>query len=274
MIPEIDMNRLSLFLDALGMDEPPMGLYYTNTLPAQGVSPRRQTPLHRLTKDNNQINWNACLLAKVALARKKQCPAFFDAERYGCLGGAFFMGFKPHYESFEPALVSTGIPGKMEGERYADSPRTGKKLYDGFKPPLAGGRVLVIQPLDLFMQGTPPEIVIFFPTRDSLIALNGLTLYITRDPNAVVVPFGMGCAATVSWPRRLALEKQKKAVIGGFDINTTRYLKSGEVSYAVSYDIFLRMLAIWPQSLMSTRSWQRLKKKKNRHTVLKNSSSD
>lgn len=199
------------------------------------------------------------MLSKVRYARRKNCPAFFDREHYGCLGGAFAMGFKSYYEPFEPALISTGIPGQMEGERYMDSPETGKQYYDGFHPPEASGDVLVIQPLGLFNPGQTPEIVLFFPTRKSMIGLNALTVFLTRDPQAVTMPFGMGCSALVSWPRKFGLQGEKKAVIGGFDINCIKYFKKQELSYAVPYELFLQMLEAWPQSMLGTRSWQRLR---------------
>jgi len=126
---------------ALGTTEEPMGIFYTSEKPANGLCPRPQTPLHSLSENGNgEINWNSCVLGKVRRARREKVPAYFDQEHYGCLGGAFFMGFKPCYESFEPALLSTGIPGKMTGEYYVDSPETGRRFYDGFEPPKASSR--------------------------------------------------------------------------------------------------------------------------------------
>jgi len=250
------------FLDVLGLDGPVMGLFYTDQQPGSGISPKPMTPLSQLSPDkDHDVGWKGCVLSKVRSACKKNCPAFFDQEHYGCLGGAFFMGFKSYYEPFEPALISTGIPGQMAGERYVDSPETGKYFYDSFKPPRAGGRVLVVQPLDLFSPDQTPEIVLLFPGRNSLIGLNALTVFVTRNPDAVRMPFGVGCAALVSWPRRFRAGREKVAVIGGFDINGIKYLKSGELSFALPYDLFLQMVAAWPDSMLGTRAWQRLGKK-------------
>jgi hypothetical protein len=38
------MNRL---LEVLGLDEPPMGVFYTDVEPEGGVSPKAQTPVSR-----------------------------------------------------------------------------------------------------------------------------------------------------------------------------------------------------------------------------------
>jgi hypothetical protein len=255
------IKQLTEFLDVLRLNENPMGLFYTDQPPESGASPRRMTSLDQLTREGDHgVSWSSCLLSKIRYARRKNCPAFFDREHYGCLGGAFFMGFKSYYEPFEPALISTGIPGQIEGERYLDSTNTGKQFYDMFKPPEASGKVLVIQPLDQFTARQTPEIVLLFPSRDSLIGLNALTVFITRNPSAVQVPFGMGCAALVAWPRRFRRNGEEIAVIGGFDINCIKYFKAQELTYAVSYDFFLKMLDAWPKSILGTRAWQRLKK--------------
>ena len=255
-------SKVQKFLDVLGIETPAMGLFYTDQPPASGISPKPMKPLEQLSPGrDHDVGWRSCVLSKVRFACRKNCPAFFDQTHYGCLGGAFFMGFKSWYEPFEPALMSTGIPGLMEGERYVDSEETGKRFYDSFKPPKAGGKVLVIQPLDLFSPGQVPELVLLFPKRNSLIGLNALTVFVTRNPDAVKLPFGMGCAALVSWPRRFLAGKDKVAVVGGFDINCIKYLKSGELTFAVSYALFLQMVDAWPDSMLGTRAWQRLGKK-------------
>ncbi len=258
------IEQLTEFLDVLGLSEKPMGLFYTDQPPEFGVSPKRMTSLSVLTPENNQgVGWSSCLLSKIRYARRKNCPAFFDREHYGCLGGAFFMGFKSYYEPFEPALISTGDPGRIEGEQYVDSIETGKQFYDMFNPPAAGGKVLVFQPLEQCTPDQRPEIVLLFPDRDSLIGLNALTVFVTRNPHAVQIPFGMGCAALVSWPRRLRQNGEEGAVIGGFDINCIKYFKSQEFTYAVPYELFLKMLDAWPRSVLGTRAWQRLRKRES-----------
>lgn len=257
------MQDVTMFMEALGLNEDPMGLFYTDQKPAAGISPKRQLSLEQMTPgSNHDVNWSCCMLSKVRYARRKNCAAFFDHAHYGCLGGAFFMGFKSWYAPFEPALISTGIPGQIQGERYLDSAETGRRFYEGFQPPEAGGRVLVIQPLELFTLDQTPEVVLFFPTRDSMIGLNALTVFLTGDPDAVCMPFGMGCASLVSWPRRFSRQGETKAVIGGFDINCIRYLKKQELTYAVPYALFLKMVKTWPDTILGTRAWQRIKQRR------------
>ena len=253
-------ERLEAFMEALGLAEEPVGISYTDKKSAAGFSPKAQTPLSRLPEaSDGEVNWNSCVLGNMRKARRKKIAAYFDQEHYGCLGGAFFMGFKPHYEAFEPSLLSTGIPGKMEGERYVDSPETGRAFYDAFAPPRATAPLLAIQPLSLFKEGEFPEIVVLFPGREALVGLNALTVFLTGDPEAVRIPFGVGCCGMISWPRKYLHQGKKRAVIGGFDINCLKFLKKSELTYSISFGLFLEMLARWPDSVLGTKAWKRQK---------------
>lgn len=254
-------EKIDLFMDALGLAEEPMGIYYTDKKPATGFTPRRQISLSRLPEESDgEMNWISCVLGKVRRARREKVAAYFDHEHYGCLGGAFFMGFKHYYEPFEPALLSTGIPGKFEGERYVDSPEKGKAFYEAFEPPEATAPVMVIQPLSLFKENEHPEIVVFFPDRAAMIGLNALTVFLTSDPESVRMPFGVGCCGMISWPRKYFQQGKRLAVIGGFDINCLKYLKENELTYAVPFELFLEMLEMWPQSMLGTKAWKKIKK--------------
>ena len=144
----------------------------------------------------------------------------------------------------------------MEGERYVDSPETGKVFYEAFEPPKATGPVLLIQPLSLFKNNEQPEIVVFFPNRQTMIGLNALTVFLTSNPEAVRIPFGVGCCGLISWPRKFLLQGKLRAVIGGFDINCIKYLKKNELTYAIPFELFMEMLEKWPQSMLGTRAWK------------------
>lgn len=255
-----DSEKLELFMEALGITEEPMGIYYTDKTPATGFTPKKQISLSRLPEESDgEMNWISCVLGKIRRARREKAAAYFDQEHYGCLGGAFFMGFKSYYEDFEPSLLAAGIPGKMDGEQYVDSPEVGKAFYDAFKPPKATGSVLVIQPLSLFKENEQPELVVFFPDREAMIGLNALTVFLTSDPEAIQMPFGQGCCGLISWPRRLQQEGKTKAVIGAFDINCLKYLKNNELTYTIPFNLFLDMLEKWPRSLLGTKAWKRIK---------------
>jgi len=124
-----DKDAISGFLNAIGYDEEPMGMFFTDQQPAEGFSP---DPMELPTAEreaHNEINWeevfkhHSCVLKNIWLARKKGTAAYFDSERHGCPGAAFYLGFTRPLTEFVVHFVSTGIPGVMENcERYIDSP--------------------------------------------------------------------------------------------------------------------------------------------------------
>ena len=82
------MNRL---LEVLGLDEPPMGVFYTDVEPEGGVSPKAQTPVSREAEEKGEVDWMAvqqnfsCVLGKVWQARKKRTAAQAAALSRGSL---------------------------------------------------------------------------------------------------------------------------------------------------------------------------------------------
>ncbi len=254
-------NNLKRFLDTLGLEEEPMGLYYTDKKPDTGFCPKRQVSVANKEESGGEINWLSCVLSQVRRARMEKSSAYFDAEHYGCLGGAFFIGFKDTYEEFETYLISSGIPGKMDGEQYVRSPEIGRRFYDTFNPPRATARYLVIKPLSLFKEDEQPETVTFFINNEVLSGLHALAVFMTDDIDAVQMPFGVGCCTLVSWPRRFLKEGKKRAVVGGFDALCRKYMRKDEVSYSISFELLLEMLQKWPESVLGTAFWGQVLKK-------------
>ncbi len=255
--------KLDSFLKAIGLEEEPMGIFYTDEKPVEGYTPKKQTPLSKLYENHNEeVSWISCILAKIKIARLKNSTAYFDESHYGCLGGAFFTGLKKTYEEFEIDLISKGIPGKMEGERYVDSRETGRKFYDAFEPPLATAKYLVVKPLSHFKSEQKPELVVFFVKNEILVGLNALTVFLTSDMNSVQTPFGVGCCSLISWPRKFLQQGKNKAVIGCCDVTCRKYLKKDELTFTVPYNLFLRMLTEWENSIINTSWWEKTRKRR------------
>ncbi|MBP1741576.1 MAG: hypothetical protein H6Q48_3869 [Deltaproteobacteria bacterium] len=149
-------NALPRFLDTLGYDEEPMGIFYTNEKPTEGFAPSSLDLPTREKEKTQQINWQAvfgdfsCVIGHIWRARKKKRAAFFDAGHFGCPGGAFFLGFmKPQTETIIH-YVSTGIPGRMEGEHYCDSPDVLRGIFNDLDPRIAPKSFCVVKPLSQF----------------------------------------------------------------------------------------------------------------------------
>ena len=89
------LDRLPQFLDILGLDEAPMGIFYTDKEPVDGFTPKLNDLPTREKEIGNDIDWQrvfgrfSCVLGNIWQARKKKTAAHFSAEQFGCPGGAF-----------------------------------------------------------------------------------------------------------------------------------------------------------------------------------------
>ena len=134
------IKALPRFLEVLGYDEEPMGIFYTDKEQADGFSPKPMELPTRAKEMKDQIDWQAvfgqfsCVIGSIWRARKKKTVAYFDAERFGCPGAAFWLGFmKPQTETIIH-YVSSGVPNQMEGELYCESPDELRRIFDHIDP--------------------------------------------------------------------------------------------------------------------------------------------
>lgn len=125
---ELVEKNLPEFLELLGLTEPPMALFWTDEDP-EGFAPDPGLPPTREREERGEIDWQevfgnfSCVIGHIWRARRKGCAAYFSAERYGCPGGSFFLGFHKPQTNAIINYVSSGTPGWSEGERYCESPR-------------------------------------------------------------------------------------------------------------------------------------------------------
>ena len=258
---------LAEFMDIVGLDEPPMGVFYTDKKPSQGVSPKPQKPISREAEEKGEVDFEAvigqfsCVVERIRQARRKNTAAFFDEERFGCMGGAFYLGFLRPYLNFHPYYISQGIPGFFEGERYAKSPEVAQEFFDYFDPPPARDKYLVVKSIELFEENEIPDVVVFFGRPEVLSGLTALVAFTTSEVEAVKTPFGPGCSGFVSWPYRYLREGKQVAVMGGFDPSCRIYLNTDEITFAVPWDLYNRMLSDWKDSFLNIDPWNQVKKK-------------
>lgn len=261
------MERLKDFLDALGLSEEPMGIYYTADAPPAGISPK---PLDLPTRDKeivNEIDWQtifssfSCVIGNIWRARRKKEAAVFDGKHFGCPGGAFFLGFmKPQTETIIH-YVSSGIPGHLHGELYCESPDELRKIFEYIDPPPSAAAHCVVKPLSLFQGSEKPELVAFFTRPESLCGLHQLAAFVTNDPEVVVSPWGAACAGLITWPMKYLCAGRNKAVLGGWDPSARKFFKTDELSFTIPCDMFFRMLEKFDSSFLATPTWEIVRKK-------------
>lgn len=270
MSEKVNTSDVKDFLEALGLEEEPMGMYYSDGEPEKGIAPKSGLLPTIEMEARGEVDWGAlfgnfsCVIGNIWRARKKKTAAYFDKERFGCLGGAFYLGFLKPQLDFITYYVSTGIPDQMEGEHYLESPEVTRDFFNTIDPPPAPARYCVFAPVTQFKKETPPELVIFFARAEVISGLNQLATFVTNDFEAVYSPFGAGCSNIVTWPLRYLAQGKLKAVLGGWDPSDRKFLKTDEITFTVPFEMFQRMVNRWPESFLTTKTWAMVRKKINR----------
>ena len=194
-------------------------------------------------------------------ARRKKTAAYFDEERFGCPGGAFWLGFMKPQTELIINYVSSGIPNQMAGERYCESPAELSRIFDSIDPIAAPKRYCVAKPLSLFSVNKAPEFIVFFARPETLCGLHQLAAFVTNDPEVVVSPWGAACTNIITWPRKYLFQGQTKAVLGGWDPSARKFFKTDELSFTVPYDMFKQFIERFEESFLTTNTWRTVQKK-------------
>ena len=258
------------FFERLGLPEEPFGMFYTDQEPVKGYSPKPGLlPTSEMEK-RGEINWGSiwgdfsCVMGNIWRARRMKTAAYFDRERFGCLGGAFYLGFlKPQLE-FIAHYISSGIPNQIQGEHYLESADISRRFFQEVDPRPAPARYCVFKPLGQFASSEEPELVIFFARAEIVCGLNQLAVFVTNDFEAVSSPFGAGCTNMVTWPLKYQAEGKLKAVLGGWDPSDRKFMKPDEISFTVPFEMFCRMVSRWMESFLKTPTWDIVRKKIDR----------
>ncbi|MEJ2642441.1 MAG: DUF169 domain-containing protein [Desulfosarcinaceae bacterium] len=262
------IEQLPEFLTKVGLSEAPLGVLWTDRAPTEGFTTPKPIDLPTREKElANQIDWQSvfgsfsCAMGHIWRARKKQTAAYFSAERFGCPGAAFWLGFnKPQTETII-RYVSSGIPNWTEGEHYCESPDALRQIFEFVDPPPAPKSYCVLQPLTRFNADETPELVVFFTRPEVLCGLHQLAAFVTNDPEVVASPWSAGCGGLVAWPRHYLARGRSKAVIGGWDPSARKFYKTDELSFTVPYAIFESMVGRYEASFLTTKTWQTVAKK-------------
>lgn len=263
----MEFSQVQAFMETLGASEEPLGIYYTDTEPEEGYSPKPRRLPAAAEEARGEVDFGAvfadfaCAMGLVWRARNKKTAAYFDPERQGCLGGAFYLGYlKPQLEVIAH-YVSTGYPGVMEGERFLASPEDVRRFFETVDPRPAPARFCVFKPLSLFTPGETPEVVAFFARPEVISGLHTMAAFVSGDPEVVAAPFGADCSHVVTWPLHYLAQGKLRAVLGGWDPAARKFHRPDEMSFSMPWELFQSMLRRWPESFLTTHSWTTVKKK-------------
>jgi len=238
---------ISLWSKYFGDAGLPMAIFFSDDDPPDGLTG---------TKDGQ------CIIELLPLVKRGQTLCF-SAESHICGGARRYLGFAdgaimPDFEYF----LSYGIPGKLKGERYKKSPelvRDSMKFSPPFKAPR---KFMIMRRWDKLSTSDNPELVVFLSDIDTICGLFTLANFDEADPNAVICPFGSGCSSIVYHPYRELHSPRPRCVLGMFDISARPCVGKGNLSFAVPFPKFERMVANMDESFLGTGSWKVLSRKR------------
>lgn len=254
-------------MDLIGLEEEPMGIFYSDDKPEEGLSPNELATPTREKEMKNEIDWGeifqnfSCAIGHVWRARKKQTAAYFDATHYGCPGAAFWLGFMKPQTELIIHYVSGGIPEQLEGELYCKSADELRRIFEYIDPEPAPKKYCIFKPISQFKDNETPLLAAFFTRPEPLCGLHQLVLFMTNDPETVASPWGPACGNIITWPRRYLAKGLNRAVLGGWDPSARKFFKPDELSFTVPYAMFQDMLECFDRSFLTTKTWQNVKKK-------------
>ncbi len=260
-------DSITRLLEALGGADEPFGMFYTDTEPDGGFVPKEGALFSCEMEQRGEIdgaalwkNWS-CVMGQIWLARKKKTAAYFEARRFGCVGGSFYLGFhKPQLEMIAH-YVSTGIPGVLPGERYLPSPELTRRFFTEIDPRPAPARFCVFKPISRFAAGETPEVVTFFGRGEVMSGLCTLATFATGDFEVVSSPFGAGCSYLTTWPLLYLARGTPRAVLGGWDPSDRKFMKTDEMTFSIPFDMYRLFLDRWESSFLLTDTWAGVRKK-------------
>lgn len=260
-------QQVAGLLEVLGLTEEPLGMFYTDSKPGKGFSPKPATLPSAEAESRGAIDWGSlfsdfsCVIGNIWRARRQKSTAYFSREHFGCLGGAFYLGYLKPQLNFIAAYISSGIPNQVEGEHYLESAEVSRNFFETIDPRPAPARYCVFKPLSLWSDQEQPELVHFFARGEILCGLHQLATFVTNDFEAVQSPFGAGCSNLVTWPLRYLAQGKLKAVLGGWDPSDRKFVKPDELTFTVPWEMFSRMAERWEESFLTSKTWSMVKKK-------------
>ncbi|UCF85282.1 MAG: DUF169 domain-containing protein, partial [Desulfobacteraceae bacterium] len=171
------------------------------------------------------------------------------------------LGFMKPQTELIIHYVSTGIPERMQGELYCDSPDELRRIFDYIDPRPAPKEFCVVKPLSIFKAEEEPEFVAFFARPETLCGLHQLAAFVTNDPEVVASPWGAACTNLITWPLKYLANGENRAVLGGWDPSARKFFKTDELTFTLPYKMFGQMLERFEQSFLTTKTWTIVRKK-------------
>ncbi len=203
---------------------------------------------------------HSCIVCELAIVRRGR-PLAWNLQSLGCGGAKRYLGFSGEISPDFDYFLSSGIPGKVEGERYLQTPELVRRFVAGNACIPAEGRYIIFKRFDQLTPDEDPVAVIFFATPDVLSGLFTLANYDQPDGNGVIAPFGSGCSTIVQYAITQSKSDNPKAILGMFDVSARPCVPKNTLSLAVPMAKFRKMVGYMEESFLITPSWEKVRKR-------------
>ncbi len=186
----------------------------------------------------------------------RKCTA--DREHITCHGAVSGLGFGGIPDRTRTSYSLSEFPPGEEGshhrngKRYFANPECAMCQIEGVKDYGDGKDAIVFQDLEeAEAENRPIEVVVFTVDPTRLSALMQLASYSKKTPGpASFAPFGHACQQIYAIPRAEGESEDPRGVIGMTDMYARRYVGLDQMTYAVPYVLYRRMLADIPGSFL------------------------
>ncbi len=145
--------------------------------------------------------------------------------------------------------------------RYKKTPELVLEFLKAGPEFTAPGKYIVFKRWDELSDADEPAVAAFFNTPDVIAGLYTLSGFDVADPNAVIAPFGAGCATIVQHPY---LEKDKpepRSVLGMFDVSARPCVDAATFTFATPMTKLKTMVANMDESFLITPSWAKVRRR-------------
>ena len=183
-----------------------------------------------------------------------------DNEHSVCHGSKSGFGFggisNRQNSAWSASVVPEDVRGAMKhkgaGQSYFKTPEIALLQMEPIKDYGDGSDVIVFQDLDeAESEGRPIEVVVFLTDPARITALMQLAAFSKETPGpAVIMPYGHACQQVYAIPRAEGESDDPHAVVGMTDMYARRFVEKDQMSFAVPYKLYRRMVSDIDESFL------------------------
>jgi len=158
-------------------------------------------------------------------------------------------------------FLSCGIPNKVRGERYVQTPEMVQEIFDNTRPSPPRPNISFFKRWDKLDEKDNPQVVIFFAIPDVLSGLFTLARFDEtdrgRNPGSIRLRLRGDCAEPLSG----AAFRNPHSILGMFDPSARVSVPKDMLTLAVPMKNFVKMIDNMEESFLITEAWQKVQKR-------------